>query len=322
MATRIKEDAFDEAAELALQHRVKAGYVIEDEEEMTPRYRDVVTNTMHIAADLEIMTLPVYHPSLLEAPTLEDRIAVAAAIQDELGHAQVMYRMLEDFGYDTVELLFEQDPSEFRTFYMIEYPHHDYIECCVAMLLGDRAGYTTTRDLEENCSFGPYARSLRKVNFEEQWHVGHGERWVKFFWNHSPETRKRVQENVDFYFPMAAMWFGVPDRMKTRTDQLSYKIRGASNDEMRQRWLAEVVPYCEEVGIDIPAHFDKEKNEYVLDYEPPILLNEETGKWDYTTVTWEEKFAQWRKGGSNKIPALKRLQGECWGKEFWKEGWE
>ncbi|CAN0486953.1 unnamed protein product, partial [Discosporangium mesarthrocarpum] len=79
MATRIQDDLYDEAAELALQHRVKAGYVVEDEEEMTPRYREVVTNTMHIAADLEIMTLPVYHPALLEAPTLEDRIAVAAA---------------------------------------------------------------------------------------------------------------------------------------------------------------------------------------------------------------------------------------------------
>ena len=52
-----------------------------------------------------------------------------------LGHAQVMYRMLEDFGYDTVELLFERDPEKFRTFYMIEHPQHDYIECCVAMLL-------------------------------------------------------------------------------------------------------------------------------------------------------------------------------------------
>ena len=86
---------------------------------------------------------------------------------------------------------------------------------------------------------------------------------------------------------------------------------------MRQRWLTEVVPYCEQVGIDIPAHFEKEKNEYVLDYEMPILLNEETGEWDYTTVTWEEKFNQWRKGGRNKVAALERLQGECWGKEFW-----
>ncbi|MGE0746877.1 MAG: Phenylacetic acid catabolic protein [Rhodospirillales bacterium] len=318
MATRLTSDPQEmERAELALQHRVKAGYKLEDESEMTPRYREVLVNTMHIAADLEMMTLPVYHPALLVGPCLDDKIAVAAAIQDELGHAQVMYRMLEDFGYDTHRMIFDRDPKEFRTFFLIEHPLKSYIECVVAMLLGDRAGYTTTRDLEEHCSFGPYARSLRKVNFEEQWHVGHGERWVKFFWNHSPETRKRVQEAVDFYFPMAVMWFGVPDGMKKRTDQLAYKIRGASNDEMRQRWLTEVVPFCEEVGIRVPAHFDKEKNAYVLDYQPPILLDQETRTWDYTTVSWEEKFKQWKEGGREKLPALARMQSEVWGEELW-----
>lgn len=318
MATRYSTLPHEgEAAEIALQHRVKAGYKIEDESEMTPRYREVLVNTMHIAADLEMMTLPVYHPALLLASTLEDKIAVAAAIQDELGHAQVMYRMLEDFDYDTHKLIFERDPKEFRTFFMIEHPLRSYIECVVAMLLGDRAGYTTTRDLEEHCSFGPYARSLRKVNFEEQWHVGHGERWVKYFWNHSPATRRRVQEAVDFYFPLAVMWFGVPDHMKKRTDQLAYKIRGATNDEMRQRWLGEVVPFCESVGIQVPAHFDAAKNAYVLDYTPPIMLDQETRKWNFTTVTWEEKFKQWKEGGREKVPALRRMQSEVWGEELW-----
>jgi ring-1,2-phenylacetyl-CoA epoxidase subunit PaaA len=319
MATRLRLEPLrtDETAELALQHRVRSGFVVEDEGEMTPRYRDVLVNTMHIAADLEIMTLPVYHPALLMAPTLEDKMAVAAAIQDELGHAQVMYRMLEDFGLDTHSLLFERPPKEFRTFFMIEHPLRDYIECCVAMFLGDRAGYTTTRDLEEHCSFGPYARSLRKVNFEEQWHVRHGERWTRFFWNHSAATRRRVQAAVSFYFPLAVMWFGVPDHMKKRTDQIAYKIRGATNDQMRQRWLSEVVPICEDIGIDIPAHFDRATNAYVLDYQNPIMLDEDTRTWSYMTVSWDEKFAQWRKGGKEKVPVLRRMQSEVWGDELW-----
>ncbi len=36
------------------------------------------------------------------------------------------------------------------------------------------------------------------------------------------------EECVDFYFPLAVMWFGVPDPIKKRTDQLTYRIRGAS----------------------------------------------------------------------------------------------
>ncbi len=317
MAVVAEHKSPEEQAELALQVRVKAGHKIEDESEMTPRYRDVLVQTMLIAADLELSTLRMYYSALHAAPTLEAKIAVATAMQDELGHAQVMYRMLEDFGFNTHELIFERDPAEFKTFYLVQHDIPDYVQCVVYMLLGDRAGYTTTRDLEESCSFAPYARSQRKVNFEERFHVAHGEKWTRFYWNLSPETRKRVQDAVDFAFPMSVMWFGTPDFMKSRTDQLAYKIRGQSNDELRQRWLAEVVPYCESVGIHVPARYDKERGEFVLDYEIPILLNEETGEWDFTQVSWKEKFAQWKKGGPTKTEAFERIQEEVWGDDLW-----
>lgn len=303
--------------EIALQVRVKSGYKLESETEMTARYRDVLVQTMLIAADLELSTITMYYTPLLMAPTLETKMAVASAMQDELGHAQVMYRMLEDFGYNTNQLIFERDPTEFRTFYLTQHEIRDYIQCVVYMLLGDRAGYTTTRDLEEACSFGPYARSLRKVNFEEKFHVAHGERWTRFYWNHSAETRQRVQEAIDFVFPNAVMWFGTPDHMKKRVDQLTYKIRGQSNDELRQRWLAEVVPFCESVGIRVPAHFEPALGRYVLDYQVPILLDEETGKWSDTPCTWEAQFAQWKKGGPTKVSGFQRLQEDHWGADLW-----
>ncbi|WP_245153686.1 1,2-phenylacetyl-CoA epoxidase subunit PaaC [Allopusillimonas ginsengisoli] len=315
IATRHPEE---DIKERSLQLRVKAGHKLESEEEMTPRYREVLIQTMLIAADLELMTLPSYYGALCMAPTLDDKIAVAASIQDEMGHAQVMYRMLEDFGFDAQELIMERSPDAVKSFELIEQDVGDYITCVVMMALGDRAGYTTTRDLEANCSFGPYARSLRKVNFEERFHVAHGERWVKYFWQHSSHARQRVQAAVDLLFPMAASWFGTPDAMKKRTDQLTYNIRGLSNDELRQQWLNEVVPFCESVGIEIPAHFDRELGRYVLSYEEPIAWNEENKKWDFDTqITWPEKFAHWKKGGPIKRSGLERIQSERWGKELW-----
>lgn len=311
-------DELSEARERALQERIKAGYRLEDPTETTPRYRDVLVNTMHIAADLEVVTLPIYAPAIRTAPTLEDKIAIAAACQDELGHAQVMYRALEEFGYDTHHFLFEREPQEWRTFQMLEYPHEDYVESVVSMCYGDRAGYITTVDLEQNCSFAPFARGLRKVNFEETFHIAHGEKWVRYFWNMSDSVRQRVQEAVDFYFPLCAAWFGVSDQMKKRTDQLAYKIRGSSNDEMRQKWLSQVVPYSESVGIRVPAHFDDAIGKYVLDYEMPIYLDEETKKWDYDRViTWDEQLKIWKRGSQHKIPAISRLLVEVYGDDLW-----
>jgi ring-1,2-phenylacetyl-CoA epoxidase subunit PaaA len=229
-----------------------------------------------------------------------------------------MYRLLEDFGYDTHEFLFERDPEEWRTFQMLEFPHEDYIETVVSMCYGDRAGYITTVDLEENCSYAPLARGLRKVNFEETFHVSHGERWTKFFWNKDEDSRRRVQECVDFYFPLCAAWFGLPDEHKTRTDQQTYRIRGGTNDEMRQIWLSRVVPFSEEVGIKVPAHYDEEQGKFVLDYTAPIRLNEDTRKWDYEdTMTWEEQLAIWKRGSKHKIPSITEVQTETWGTELW-----
>src|SRR5687768_14373143 len=133
----------EEQAEEDLQRRIKEGLVIEDEAEMTQRYRNVLTQTMLIAADLEIMTLPLDLDAMGFAPSIADRIAVASALQDEMGHAQVMFRLLGDFGYDAYRRIFERDPREFKTFSILEWRMNDPIDMAVAHITGDRAGYIT-----------------------------------------------------------------------------------------------------------------------------------------------------------------------------------
>lgn len=313
---RRSRPANEDKAELALQKAIAEGLVIEDQAEMTPRYRAVLTQTMLIAADLEVMTLPLDHGVMMQAASIGDRIAVASALQDEMGHAQVMFRMLGDFGYDAYRRIFERDPSEFKTFSILEWAPQDPIDMAVGHITGDRAGYITTVDLEQHCSFGPYSRSLRKVNFEEQFHVKRGEHCIRHYMTLGPEIRARVQKSLDFFFPLGVEWFGATDDVKSRTDQIYYKIRGHSNDELRAKFLNGIGAFCDEVGLKLPVHKDKSGN-YVLDYELPILLNEETLEWDFKKVTWSEKLEQWKRGGSFKIQGLTRMQQDKWGSDLW-----
>lgn len=314
MATAMTSEVNDKE----LTRRLQAGYKLEDEIEMSTAYREVLVQTAQIAADLESMSLPAYYPAVVRGPDIETKLAVAGAIQDEMGHAQLMYRMLEDFGVDSYEMLFERSPEKFRTFSLLEYEMNDYLEFVCLQCIGDRAGRVTTVDLEENCSFAPYQRSLRKVNFEQKFHVLHGEREVTRFWHQSPETRERVQRAFDWAFWLGIEWFGADDSIKKRTGQITYRIRGSSNNQLRQKYLAEIVPFCEDLGIAIPAHYEREKGEYVLDWPFPILLDEETMTWRHERkVSWEEKFVQWKKGGPAKLPGLELLQGERWGNELW-----
>lgn len=300
-----------------LELRMAAGEDLEDESEMSEAYREVLVATISIAADLEAMSLPLMFTALLRAPDVEAKVAVAASIQDEMGHALMMFRMLEDFGLDPDYLLFQRDPHQFRTFYLLEHGCADYLEFLCMQALGDRAGYVTTRDLGQHCSFAPYRRSLQKVNYEEKFHVAHGQREIKRLIAEDESMRARVQWIFDWMFPLAAEWFGTTDDQKKRTGQLTFRIRGASNDELREQWLKEVIPYAESIGVEVPAVKEADGS-CRLTYQLPIMFDEESRTWDFeNTVDWPTKFAQWKRGGPEKISGLTMLQGERWGSALW-----
>jgi ring-1,2-phenylacetyl-CoA epoxidase subunit PaaA len=307
------------ATDEELIKRLEAGYKISSVEEMSPRYREAISTLTLIAADLETSVLGILYEVFDKAPDLEAKIAIATSIQDEMGHGLAMYQLLEDFGHDIHKLVFERDPTKFKGFYVTQFRARDYIEFIVTQAIGDRAGMETTTDLEEHCSYLPYSRSLRKINFEEGYHVAHGRKEIRRLWDTGdPEIRARIQRVFDWAWPLYVEWFGVPDAMKTRTDQLTFKIRGRSNDEMRRRWMQDTCEFADSVGIKLPAH-KNEKDEWVIDYELPILLDEEKMVWDFdNTVTWEEKFAQWKKGGPHRGQQYELVQSERWGDDLWQ----
>ena len=49
-------------------------------------------------------------------------------------------------------------------------------------------------------------------------------------------------------FILTLEWFGLPDERKRHGIQLEYGFKGKTNDELRQAWMAAVVPFMEEVG--------------------------------------------------------------------------
>ena len=78
------------------------------------------------------------------------------------------------------------------------------------------------------------------------------------------------------------------------------------------------MPFSESVGIKVPAHWDEDEGRYVLDYEPPIALDEETRTWDYaTTISWEEQLEIWKRGSKHKVPSISRVLSEVWGSDLW-----
>ena len=251
-----------------LQRKIQEGFIVESETDMTETYKKALIGQLTVQGDTELMSAPAYYMAAKDAPSTNTMVSATAIIQDEMGHANIAYRLLQDLGVDT-----------------------DY-------LLYDRAGITLLSDVHRNTSYGPLKRALVKVGMEENFHLRHGEVWMRRLCEAGGEGRDLVQRAVDWMFPMGVEWFGLPDDRKRHNAQLDFKLKGMTNDELRMVWLKAVVPLCEQLGVRVPAHSNEDTGEVALEYELPIAWNADDRVWLLDeTITWDAVWDRWRARG-------------------------
>ena len=273
--------------------------MIESTEEMTEGYRKALEQILLVSGDTELMSAPAYYGPSMDAPSINARASCVSVIQDELGHGHIAYRLLEDLGYDRQELIYDREPHEWRNSYGFDMPLENFAELVTGHGLWDRAGIVLLSDVHENTSYAPWKRALTKVGKEEQFHLRHGETWMRRLASKSDKTKQKIQEAVDWMFPIALEWFGLPDDLKKHDDQLQYAIKSKSNDELRQDWMDSSVPLANEIGVDVPAHYDEEAEEYVVDYDFPVAFDPEEKRWDFDDpVSWDDVIDRWRDRGT------------------------
>jgi ring-1,2-phenylacetyl-CoA epoxidase subunit PaaA len=274
------------------------GFLVENPDEMTDAYKKALCQILLVQADTELMSAPAYYMAACKAPSLNTRLSAYAIIQDELGHAHITFRLLEDLGMNKEDLIFGREPHEFKNPYGFDQPLDTWVELVMANAYFDRAGIVLLSDPFNNTSYGPWKRSLAKVDKEELFHLRHGEVWMKRLCESGEKNRAEIQKAADWMFPMGVEWFGMPDKLKRHKGQLEFKLKGKTNDQLRQEWLSAVVPLSESCGIDVPAHFDEESGEFVLDYHLPCDYDPDNKRWLFDEhLTWDQVFARWKRRG-------------------------
>jgi ring-1,2-phenylacetyl-CoA epoxidase subunit PaaA len=292
-----------------LLDRIKSGKLIEGPEYATERYIEGLKRTLIVSGDTELISAPAYMRAARDAPRINSYISVTGIAQDELGHAHIAYRLLRDLGVDVERLVYERDPKDFRHPYAFDVPLDSWAEMVVANFFYDRAGFAILDDVYCNSSYGPWKRALVKVEREENFHLRHGEQWVSTM-SEDPEQKKEIQRAIDWMFLMTLEWFGLPDTMKRHTEQIEYGMKGSTNDQLRQTWMSTAVPLCEKHGLDVPAHFDSERDEYVIDCPFPVEFDEEEKRWllDEGEISWEQVLERWRRRGPANEELVEQLQ--------------
>src|SRR5471032_138410 len=90
--------AFNEERFRAFEEHVLAGGKVEAGDWMPDEYRTSVLRFVEMHANSELMGVLPERDWLLRAPTLRRKLALTAKVQDEVGHAQLLYRVAEDLG--------------------------------------------------------------------------------------------------------------------------------------------------------------------------------------------------------------------------------
>jgi len=289
-----------------LKARLGRGEFVERPEEMTEEYRHELKRMLLIAADTEFRSVPMLHSFIGVGVPHRYLKPILAIGQDELGHAHVNYRILEDLGEDIDALLFERDTTQWNYPYFFDMPIENWYEIAVSEGLGEFAGGLLVRNILHHSSYAPWRRALVKVDIEENFHVKFGQTLMNEV-AATPEGLEGLQRTVDWMFPLLIEFFGPPGR--TVDAQLEYRLKGISTDGMRQQYLHYAVPYCQSLGLNVPAHLDAATNQYVLDIAFPCEFDPANKRWDFSKpVGWRETFARVKARGPMAETHLRQIR--------------
>ena len=293
-------------SEEALLTRIHKQQLIESLEHMSPIYLEGIKRILTVSADTELISAPAYYNAAKHAPSLNTFGSAISIIQDEMGHAHIAYRLMRDLGVDTEKLIFEREPHNFKYPYAFDVPLDSWVELIVANAFYDRAGYTLLGDVYQSTTFGPWKRALVKVDKEETFHLRHGEQGMRKL-NKDRSGHEALQQAVNWMFLLTVEWFGLPDNQKKHSEQLDYGFKGHSNDELRQIWLSTAVPLCNELQIDVPAHYDDEQKKYIIDCAFPAHFDAKAKRWD-GPCTWDDVMKRWKARGPKNEEFVAMIQ--------------
>lgn len=183
-------------------------------------------------------------------PMLEEDLAFSSMAQDKIGHAQALYKILNEVlgETDADTLAFKRDEKNFRCCQFVELPIGEYDFSIVRQFLFDHAEALRYEMLTQS-SFQPLAQLAKKVKGEIKYHVMHGDTFVKQLGNGTEESKARMQSSLNYAWHFA---LGIFEKGEFESEVISENIF-AGEDELKKRWLEKITSIIEASGLKTPA---------------------------------------------------------------------
>jgi ring-1,2-phenylacetyl-CoA epoxidase subunit PaaA len=254
-----------------LRAYVQEGNQVESGDPLPEAYRKALVKFIEMHGNSELMGVLPEREWILRAPTLQRKLALTSKVQDEVGHAQLIYRVVEDLGKPRETCLDDLLAGRTKFHNVFHYPTKTWGDVGVIAWLVDAAAIISQKALLK-CSYAPYARIMKKICWEESFHILHGRDVVLAMVTGTEEQHELVQEAVDRWWGPLMQFHGNP--IPSEEDPMyQWRIKSQANEDARQQFLDGYVPQIWELGLTVPD---------------PKLRKRDDGVWEYTEPDWDE----------------------------------
>lgn len=256
------------------QDKVDQEIKIEPKDYMPDAYRKTMIRQISQHAHSETVGQLPEANWVTRAPSLIRKATLLAKIQDEAGHGLYLYSAAETLGASREELIDDLHSGKAKYSSIFNYPSLTWADMGAIGWLVDGAAIINQVPLCR-ASYGPYARAMVRICKEESFHQRQGFEIMHNLAKGSPEQKAMAQDALNRWWWPSLMMFGPKDSDSTHTDQsMKWKIKRHTNDELRQKFVDQVAPQAEFIGLKIP--------------DEDLKFNKKTGHYDFGEIDWDE----------------------------------
>lgn len=255
--------------------RIDRGEKIEPHDWMPAEYRKQLIRMIEQHAHSEIVGALPEGTWITRAPGFRRKLALIAKVQDEVGHGQLLYAAAETLGKPREDMLNDLINGKSKYSNIFNYPANTWADIAVIGFLVDGAAIVNQL-INSKGSYGPYCRALERICYEESFHLKQGHDNVVYLATGTEQQREMLQDAINRWYRPLLHFFGPPDTTSVHSSKLMrWKVKMASNDDMRNQFLDQYVPKIRELGLDFPD---------------PNLKKNDDGIWEFSDPDWDEFF--------------------------------
>ena len=249
---------------------------IEPRDWMPDAYRKTLIRQISQHAHSEIIGMQPEGNWITRAPSLKRKAILMAKVQDEAGHGLYLYSAAQTLGITRDEMMQQLIDGKAKYSSIFNYPTPTWADMGAIGWLVDGAAICNQVPLCR-ASYGPYGRAMVRICKEESFHQRQGFEILLALMQGSPAQQQMAQNAVNRWYWPSLMMFGPPDEQSPNSAQsMAWKIKRFSNDDLRQRFVAMLVPQAEALGVTLP--------------DPNLRWNVQTQQYAMSEIDWTEFF--------------------------------